>query len=140
MTKAHFTFQQLPAERTVPENFTVPAGFSHVIIAGVLAYLNDEQVTAALRGVVRCCAPGALVYLREPIAHERRLTLVEHFSEDLNATYNAIYRTREEILEYTAEMFGSAGLSLTADQQLYPSNLNNRSETYQRFFLFRRGQ
>ena len=25
-------------------------------------------------------------------------------------------------------MFGSAGLSLTADQQLYPSNLNNRSK------------
>jgi cyclopropane fatty-acyl-phospholipid synthase-like methyltransferase len=131
-----FTFQELSAENIHQDMLHVPAGFSHVIIAGVLLYLNEDQLQAALDAVGICCAAGARIYLREPVATSERLTLKQFQSDELKAEYNAIYRTEDELLSQVLAHLQPRGFELAINAPLYPDHLNNRIETQQRIFVF----
>lgn len=134
----HFSFQQLAVEDVSLSRLEVAADFTRVLISGVLLYLNDVQLESALLGAAECAGPGALLYVREPVAAERRLTLKEYWSEDLESSYNAIYRTSAELLDAFERTVESAGFRLLLERDLYPPHLNNRRETLQRIFLFER--
>ncbi|MHB8872547.1 MAG: class I SAM-dependent methyltransferase [Myxococcaceae bacterium] len=133
-----FTFQQLAVEDASPEALPVPAGFTHVFIGGVLIYLNDDQVDRSLACAAACCGPSALIYLREPVACEARLTLKRFFSADLKTHYNAIYRTASELRELLDRRLSSAGFRWELEDSLYPEHLNNRRETRQSILILRR--
>jgi len=135
---AHISFQSLAVEDVAPERLTVDGAFSRVLIAGVLMYLNDTQLDRALEGACACSAPASMIYIREPVATERRLTLKEFWSEELGASYHAIYRTRDEIMQVFERVLGRAGYRLQVERDLYPPELNNRPDTRQRIFLFER--
>jgi cyclopropane fatty-acyl-phospholipid synthase-like methyltransferase len=135
--QSSFTFQQLSAENVHRDMLDVPAGFSHVIIAGVLLYLNEDQLQAALDAVGTCCAASARIYLREPVATSERLTLKQFQSDELRAEYNAIYRTEGELLSQMLASLEPRGFALAVNAPLYPDHLNNRIETQQRIFIFR---
>ena len=116
-------------------------GFDRVLMAGVLIYLNDDQLERALKalaGVLEGRTPRVLA--REPVAQSERLSIVEHFSEELNSTYNAIYRTEPELLEAFARAFGPAGLDVIDRGFVFEesSGLNNRPETKQEWFVIGR--
>ena len=132
-----FSFQQLAAENVRQETLDVPTGFSHVIMAGLLLYLNDDQLQATLKGVESCCAAGARIYLREPVGTSGRLTLKRFQSDELKTEYNAIYRTEEEIICYLLTYLKPSGHSLIVNAPLYPDYLNNRTETIQKIFILR---
>ena len=47
------------------------------------------------------CASNKTIYIRETLSFlETRLTLKDFFSENLEADYNAIYRTDDEFLDF----------------------------------------
>ena len=132
------TFQCLAAEDISPSSLDNSIEFTKVIVAGLLIYLNDASVKDALSGIAQCCSSRAQVYLREPVAMKDRLTLQNNWSEELTASYSAIYRTKQEMYEMFNETLVSAGFKLQFDKPLYPEHLNNRIETQQRIYMFQR--
>lgn len=113
--------------------------FDRVLCAGVLMYLNDAEVHHALRCIVAALAPGGLLMLREPLGLGRRLTICEHYSEEMDQDYSAVYRTREELeILISKEMPGPA-FHLVGSGNVYDDpRLNNRSDTRQRWLLVER--
>ncbi len=106
--------------------------YTKVLIGGLLLYLNDNQITRLFESLVDVTSVDTLVYLREPIAIDDRLSLKKNWSEDLNQNYSAVYRTREEILSLTK------GFVVSKEGNMYKNNLNNRKETKQYYFLLKK--
>lgn len=131
-----FTFQVLAAEDVEPSKLAHQGPFSHLIISGVLLYLNDVELAQALHSARRCAGPNALIYIREPIAVSRRLTLDQYNSVELSSDYSAIYRTDVELQTAFNETLITNGFQMIVNDYLYPEQLNNRAETVQKIFLF----
>src|SRR5690606_19765739 len=63
--------------------------FSRILAFGIFLYMNDDEARGALEAICALAAPRCRFVLREPIGLEDRLTIKEHFSEDMDQTYNA---------------------------------------------------
>ncbi|MEY3122007.1 MAG: hypothetical protein RI993_832 [Pseudomonadota bacterium] len=114
------------------------APFDRVIITGLLIYLNDEQISSLLKGLSSLVADECLVYLREPIAMESRLTLNEYWSVELASNYSAIYRTKAELSALIHESLGDQLTDTLHFKPLYQDLvLNNRLETKQFYALLK---
>jgi len=135
--RSHFFVRK--AYELSPE-LTVSAGrpFSHIIIAGVLIYLNNEEVAQVFNNLAKVTTSGTIIMIREPLAIEERLTLKSHWSEELKSQYNAIYRTAEELTSYVNQCADTLKLELIDTGLMYPENLNNRKETQQHYFIYKR--
>lgn len=112
--------------------------FTHVIIAGVIMYLNDNEVIRMLKNMAQITQPGATIFLREPVASNVRLTLDKHWSEDLNSHYSAIYRTQQELCALISACSDVINITLLEAGDMYPHELNNRKETQQRYYILKR--
>lgn len=102
-----------------------------ILIAGVACYLDDVHVGPLIEAAHDLLAPGGVLWHREPVSLlDQRLTLRNVWSEELQATYSAVYRTPEE---YRAAAEPVPAL----DQPLWPE-LWNRAETGQWMWLYRK--
>jgi cyclopropane fatty-acyl-phospholipid synthase-like methyltransferase len=132
-------FSVCSLDKLSPDTIGAVRLFDRILSVGVYIYLNDHEVLEALRRLVRLAAPITRLIMREPIAVQNRLTLREHFSEDMDQNYNAIYRTESELLAMLEATIGVAGFRMTESGDVYAeSALNNRVETKQRWFLWER--
>jgi SAM-dependent methyltransferase len=129
--------QVLGAAEVAPDALVDPGPFGLVIVGGVLTYLNDEDVGRALDGIAAVVAADAVVYLREPVGVEERLTLREHWSEELGAAYSAVYRVADDYRSALGPRLLDHGFELVHDAPLDPA-LANRAQTTQHFFVLRR--
>jgi SAM-dependent methyltransferase len=109
--------------------------FDLVILSGILAYLNDADCRALLETVSKLTSDTGQIYLREPMAHSGRLTLREHWSDELAATYSAVYRSVEHYAELVDDHLVPSGFRITDSFELSPE-LSNRAETGQFVILF----
>ena len=115
--------------------------FDRVVCFGILIYLDDEQVASLLAALSRHLAPGAIVYVREPMGMQGRLTLASNWSEELQAHYSAIYRSPEEITAALAGAFAAPLHEVGHAMPLFAqADLNNRAETRQHFCLVRKSR
>lgn len=113
--------------------------FDRVLCAGVLIYLNDDEAHRALRCIGATMANKARAVFREPMGIGRRLTIKEHYSDDMDQSYNAIYRTEEEISDLMQSTLFNSGFQLLAAGDVFEAgDLNNRAETRQRWLLLER--
>ena len=111
--------------------------FSRLIVSGVFLYLNDEDVSKILRFLPDVLTCGAVVYIREPVGIQERLTLKDFYSQELEHEYNTIYRSAEEY----RQLFQSNAPSLVPVREGFLFDdpaLNNRKETSQDYFILRR--
>ena len=131
-------FQRLAAQDVTPTSLVVPPPFDLFICAGLLIYLNDADVTRLAGAIAAMAAPGAKVYLREPMGVAGRLTLDRFPSAELKQNYSAIYRTPAECHALFGEPLRAVGFKLVAEQPLYPPELCNRKETEQQIQLWSR--
>ena len=114
-------------------------GFDRVIVSGVLIYLNDDHVRHMVATLGNALAASALIYLREPVGLETRLTLDGHWSEELKAPYSAIYRSRVELEQIVFAPLAAQGFRRVEEGPVYAeAALNNRSETRQFYFVMER--
>lgn len=114
--------------------------FNRVLLIGALMYLNDDDVSIALDQAERQCEKKSILCIREPIALNDRLTLKDFFSNELNANYNAIYRSKMELMSLFQKPLIDRGFRVTNEGFLFEDdqNLNNRKETAQYFFILKR--
>lgn len=113
--------------------------FNRILLIGILMYLNDEDVAKTAESVEKFCEKECRICIREPIGLEKRLTLKDFFSQELNDSYNAIYRTRFEIMDLIKPGFLDNGFIVEEEGFLFEQEeLNNRRETAQYFFILSR--
>ena len=136
--RENVAFHVCGAEQVSLEALSQPTGFTTILIAGVLHYLNDDVCEAAFRNALACAADRSRLLVRTPIGIDGRFTLRDVWSEELEHDYSAIYRSRSEYQDIFDSIFLPAGFRLTEDFALYADALNNRAETRQHVFLLQR--
>jgi SAM-dependent methyltransferase len=129
------SFQCMRADDIHPEALLLPPPFSLFVCSGILAYLNDIDVLRLFDTVSQSACPNGRIYIREPIAKSQRLTLDAYWSEELRSLYSAVYRTRSEYLDLFC---GLRAFRLLSEGEPFPRELQNRTETEQRFFILER--
>ena len=113
--------------------------YNVVLMIGIFMYINDDDMLSAIRQIIARCEADATVCIREPIGVTERLTLKDFFSEELDDTYNAIYRTREEFASCFEETFLKCGFVIEKEGFMFEEKeLNNRAETEQYYYILRR--
>ncbi|MCG9081340.1 class I SAM-dependent methyltransferase [Laribacter hongkongensis] len=116
--------------------------FDRIIVAGLMLYLNDDQVARYLSGLMEVAGENCLLYIREPLGVTERLTLNAHPSDELQQEYSAIYRGLGEMQAALDHTLVAAGFRPAQFEPLYPAEgrLNNRVETRQYWLLASKGE
>jgi SAM-dependent methyltransferase len=115
------------------------AGFDRVLCAGVSIYLNEDQLARMYSGIASIAAENCRIVFREPVGVGQRLTLRDHYSDELEHEYHAIYRTEDELLEAMRGPLLGNGFDLTGRGDVFDElDLNNRAETRQRWLVLER--
>ncbi len=134
-------FDVLSADKISSNNLKTlgyKSSYDRIISAGLLLYLNDEKVLSTLKGLFEIASDNAVIYLREPIASDDRLTLNQFYSEDLKTEYSAIYRPLDEYLDMfyiAAKNTNCIFKCIDSGKMFDEANLNNRKETYQYYWI-----
>ena len=105
---------------------------------GLFIYLNDDELLRTVRGYVSVADRHCRILFREPVGLGARLTIKEHFSEEMEQNYNAIYRTEEELVAIIESELSPEGFKLIGSGDVYEDKLNNRSDTRQKWLLVER--
>jgi SAM-dependent methyltransferase len=138
-TEQNVRYSVLPSVSVRLDALGAIEGFDKIVVLGLLIYLNDEDVFETLRRVAEVADLQCRLLIREPVAIGERLTIKEHFSSDLDQTYNAIYRTEGELLLMISETLGRAGFTLLESGYVYEQpEMNNRADTVQKWYLLER--
>ncbi len=137
--RIHFQVGQVPSIEV--EDLRLQPPFDLIIVTALLLYLNDEAVLQTFELIGKLAAPVAEVYVREPLSDiAKRMTLKQHFSEELDDVYNAIYRTPDEMKAVLDQTLVSGGFTYkVCGDYAFPPSLQNRAETAQRYFSLSRG-
>lgn len=115
--------------------------FDRILCAGVLVYLNDDDLACALDAFANVAAEDCLLVIREPVGLGRRLTIQHHYSDELEQNYSAIYRTEDELLSAIMERLGNREFRVEGSGDVYDEpSLNNRAETRQQWIMVRRSR
>lgn len=137
--KGNAEFHVMPASDIAGLHDIYAQRFTRVIISGLLLYLNDSDLQRLMAGIPQLCDANCRIYFREPLAIAERMTLDRHWSEELQAEYSSIYRSKNEMLLAMAPLL-ECGFKLSDISRLYEQNdLNNRQETAQFYFFADRG-
>lgn len=113
--------------------------FNRILIVGLLMYLNDKDVFELTKQLSYYCEPETIICIREPIGISERFTLRDFFSNELNDTYHAIYRTRDELVDIFKQTLLQEGFEIVKEDYLFhDDSLNNRSETAKYYFILKR--
>ncbi len=113
--------------------------YNTILLLGILIYINDSDLLSVMNQVVETAEEHTLICIREPVGIEERLTLREFYSEELKDNYNAIYRTRDELMSVFEKTLIAAGFQMKQSGFLFSEdNLNNRKETAQYYFFLER--
>jgi SAM-dependent methyltransferase len=129
------SFQCMRVDALEISSLKVSPPFTLTLCSGIFAYINDSDLTELLTKISVIAAQFSRFYVREPVAKVERLTLDEYWSEELNCSYSAIYRTRGEYLAMFQVM---AGFRVAAETAPFPDELQNRAETEQHCFFLER--
>lgn len=135
-TNKNLKFICCSAQNTTWDKLKIKNKFSKVIIAGLFIYLNDDEVIQVAENIKELSSENTIIYLREPCGIDTRLTLDNIWSDELNQSYNAIYRTRKELLTLIFKVLDKYEIIFEGD--LYDdNNLNNRQDTKQQVVILK---
>lgn len=112
--------------------------YNLLLAMGVLMYLNDQEAKQLVANFCQLASQHpARIYIRESVALiPERLTLNGFWSDSLQDSYTAIYRTIPEY-EKLFEAFIENGFQLADKGLAYPQKTAN-PETTQYYFIFTR--
>lgn len=129
-------FSEIPVEDATLSSLEEDSTFEVVLCSGVIIYLNDDDLSVFLNNACAMVSPGGKFVIREPVSVLERLTLSDHFSEDLEADYNATYRNIDSLKQILKDHL--SGFSLHDCGFLYDSRpeLENRKDTRQYYWIY----
>lgn len=131
----NFSFYNIAAQNVSEMN---QVKYNLIIVAGVLHYINTEDLYDILVSLEKLLCNDGVIYIRLPIALNEDLTLLDEWSEELEDSYNAIYRSKDYYLKLLKDCYKDTDVEFIVHDNLYPQKLNNRIETGQYFFLMKK--
>ena len=132
----HVRFICMPAESV--SSTSLVERFHLILSCGLFIYLNDDELVNAIRGYAQVADRNCKILIREPVSSNDRLTIKEHYSDDMDQIYNAIYRTENELMSIFHSELRPEAFQLTGSGDVYEDALNNRRDTKQKWFLLER--
>ena len=125
-------FQVMSALDIKIDELIIKPPFDIIFIAGVLIYLNDEDISQMIKEINKISSKNKIIYIRETISvMNNRLTLKDFYSKDLDANYNVIYRTKDELLDFFKEFENITNIKTDKIHE----SLNKHDETGYRYFI-----
>lgn len=106
-----------------------------VIDVGVSMYINEEELVECYQGLKKLADRDTLFYFEESVGKKERITLNHIWSDNLNAYYGAIYRTREEYKSLIEECMN--GVEFIEEGYLYCLDKEEHAETSHWYALFK---
>ncbi|WP_168418460.1 class I SAM-dependent methyltransferase [Acinetobacter towneri] len=134
----HIHLNCLNAENISLDVLSESQPFDRILNVGVMMYLNEPELQKYLSSIPTLLAEQGLFIVREPIALEKRLTLDLHYSEDMEQSYSAIYRTENELFELMNDAFDNKLKLIESDFVFKEAKLNHRAETKMKYFVFKK--
>lgn len=132
----HIHFQLMSADDIKIDRLLITPPFDIIIITGLLIYINDEQLDKVFQTINNVSSEGTILYLREAVAINERLTLKEFYSNELNDDYSAIYRTETDYFK----LFDSLEeFKLLKSGNVYDKTVHDRAETVHKYYILKRG-
>lgn len=135
-SSAHVDFRCVPAE--LISNEILNEKFQVILSLGLFIYLNDDELAQAVKGYALLSDVSCRILIREPVGTDSKLTIKEHYSDDMDQEYNAIYRTEQELMKLFEAYLFSNGFKMSGHGDVYDNSLNNRMDTKQKWFLLER--
>ena len=127
-------FQEMSAVDIKIDELLVKPPFDIIFIAGVLVFLNDEDIPKMINQINKLISNEKTIYIRETISlMDTRLTLKDFYSENLETNYSAIYRTKEELIDFFKEFKDITDMK---DDTIYET-LKKYDETGYRYFIIK---
>jgi glycerol-3-phosphate cytidylyltransferase len=109
--------------------FTTDQRVDVLLLSGLLPCIDDEQAEQLAANLQQHARRGGQLFVRTSNAVQRRINVVNQFSEELGCHYTAYYRTDEEVVG----LFGRHGWRLERGLPLY----QHRSDTGVWWYQFR---
>ena len=106
-----------------------------VIDVGVSMYINEEELVECYQGLKKLADRDTLFYFEEIVGKKERITLNHIWSDNLNAYYGAIYRTREEYKSLIEECMN--GVEFIEEGYLQCLDKEEHAETSHWYALFK---
>lgn len=126
-------FQVMSAFDIKIDELLIEPPFDILLISKVLMYINDEDLAILIDEVNEITSEDKQVFITEPISRmESRLTLKDFYSNELEADYNAIYRTENEYREF----FKKLNCNEINSYNIF-MDLNERTETQYKSFVMK---
>lgn len=119
------------------EYFNTNEQFDVVFVSGLFVYLNDSQALKLMSNFSNWVKPGGMVFLRDGTSIlNGRYYIKDRYSPVLKTNYSAIYRTRDEYLNF----FICNGFTLIEDKQMFDEGcpLNKYHETRLWYYIFQK--
>ena len=106
-----------------------------VLDVGVSMYINEEELVECYQGLKKLADRDTLFYFEESVGKKERITLNHIWSDNLNAYYGAIYRTREEYKSLIEECMN--GVEFIEEGYLQCLDKEEHAETSHWYGLFK---
>ena len=130
--KENCHFQFMSATDIKIDELIIKPPFDIIITSGFLMYLNDDDLKIVVNEMNRLGSDDKKVFVMEPTScMDSRLTLKDFYSEGLETDYSAIYRTKDEYLEF----FEPLNYNKVSTDYIF-TDLSDHTETKYRFFVF----
>ena len=130
--KENCKFQLMSVTDIKVDELLVEPPFDVIIISGVLMYLNDDDLRVVVDYMNQLGSEDKKIFIMEPTScMDSRLTLKDFYSEGLEVDYSAIYRTKDEYLEF----FEPLNYNSVIVDNIF-TDLSDHSETNYKFFVF----
>lgn len=126
-------FQVMSAFDIKIDELLVEPPFDVILISQVLMYINDDDLKVLINEINSVISDDTQLFITEPIScMDSRLTLKDFYSDELEADYNAIYRTENEYREFFQKLNCNEINSFDIFMEL-----NERSETQYMSFVIK---
>lgn len=117
-------------------DFIPNEGIDYVFLSGVLLYLSDEMASDLAKNIYSYTNYGSKIFVRDATGVKGRFVINNKYSQVLDSSYSAIYRSKSEIIN----LFATNGFIPVLDNDMFDkqSLLNKWDETRLRIYLFKK--
>ena len=98
-------------------------------------YINDDDILKCLEAVNDLLVDGGVIYIKESVGKEERLTLKEFYSNELKSNYSAIYRSINEYNSLLNKKFINKYYKIVSQGETWKREQQNRSDTTSYYWI-----
>ncbi len=112
--------------------------YDRILINGVLMYINDRDIPQCLKSVEELLNTDGMLYIKESVGTNHRLTLNEFPSKELEADYSVIYRSLKEYSRLFTEYFLGMGYTMIAAGATWDDYFDYEKETTNWYWILKK--